>query len=575
LRRIEEELRQNEALLLQSQHMAAIGHFVLDRETGFLKTSTEFDEIFSPGPHYPKTIPTWQAWVHPQHRNEFSTRITDFLKTGGQFEHQFPIIRSKDRAQRWVKMIAEMTLGEDGQPSSLFGNVQDITEFKNAEAEIQQLAYYDSLTRLPNRRLLLDRLSRAKALSTRNGHYGALIFIDIDNFKALNDTRGHRVGDMFLEEVAKRLVACVRLSDTVARFGGDEFVVMIESLNEMAEEVAIQADTVAEKILKQLTQPFLLESQIHYSGASLGITLFKGTDLSNDDLLKQADLAMYQAKAAGRNTVRFYDPRMQSALTAYTSMEHSLRRAVERDEFVLHYQPQVAADGKIVGAEGLIRWVHPERGLVMPGEFIAIAEGSDLILPIGLMVIETACRQLVAWNKIQATRDLSLAVNVSARQFHHLRFVEDVRRTLDNTGADPTKLKLELTESLLLQDINDCATKMAELRDLGLRLSLDDFGTGYSSLSYLKRLPFSQLKIDRSFVRDVLADPNDAIVARTIIILAKSFGLNVIAEGVEEEAQWRFLAAEGCDEAQGYLYSKPLPTDEFLKFVHEHVVLSK
>ena len=566
MRRAEEDLRQSEALLVQSQRLASVGHFVLDRESGELTTSEVFDEIFGIVPGRLHSLDQLLALVHPDHRQELAERLHYVMREGGQFEWRYRVVRAADGVERWMKMFAETGAGGDGRPETMFGYVQDITEYKDAEARIQQLAFYDPLTRLPNRRLLFERLSRAKAMSARNGQFGGLIFIDIDNFKTLNDTRGHRLGDQLLEDVARRLTSCVRQEDTVARFGGDEFIVMVESLSDRMEDAAAQADAIGDKILHLMAQPFELGSHQHHCGASLGITLFHGTDLSDYDLLKQADLAMYQSKGAGRNTKRFFDPKMQSALAAHAALEDSLRRAVAGGEFVLYYQPQIARDRRLVGAEGLIRWAHPERGLVPPDEFIPVAEASGLILPIGRWVVESACRQLVAWSAGPATRDLSLAINVSARQFHEPGFVDEVRCALRESGADPLKLKLELTESLLLRDVDDCAVKMTALKDLGVRLSLDDFGTGYSSLAYLKRLPFSQLKIDRSFVRDVLADPNDAAIARTIIMLAKSFGLTVIAEGVEEEGQWGFLVGEGCDEAQGYLYGRPMPAGDFLAF---------
>ncbi|MDR3435525.1 EAL domain-containing protein [Telmatospirillum sp.] len=569
MHRIEEELRQNEALLLQSQRLASVGHFVLDPGIGVLRTSAVFDEIFGSSKGQPGGLAGLADWVHPEHRAAFAGKLADFMREGGHFEWECPILRSDDGKLRWVKMSAEMQMSGDGRPANLFGNVQDITAFKQAEADIQQLAFFDPLTKLPNRRLLLERLTRAKALGVRNGSFCGLLFIDIDNFKVLNDTKGHRIGDLLLEEVARRLVTCVRLGDTVARFGGDEFVVMIESLSDQIDQAAAQADAVGEKIRHRLSQPYQLEKQPHHCAASLGLTLFRGVDVSNDDLLKQADLAMYQAKAAGRNTKRFFDPSMQKSLAAQAALEDLLRQATDRDEFVLYYQPQVARNGDIVGAEALIRWRHPERGLVLPAEFIPAAETSGLILPIGLAVLDLACRQLATWSTMPVSRTLSLAINVSARQFRDPAFVEDVRRALFTSGADPTRLKLELTESLLLQDVGDCAAKMQALRTLGVSLSLDDFGTGFSSLAYLKQLPFSQLKIDRSFVRDILIDPNDASIARTIILLAKSFGLTVIAEGVEQEDQWRFLAAEGCDEAQGFLYGRPMPATDFLTLITE------
>jgi diguanylate cyclase (GGDEF)-like protein/PAS domain S-box-containing protein len=497
----------------------------------------------------------------------FRLKDQEAIASGRPTVNEESVTFASDGRQALLETIKTPMLDDNGKLVGVLGIARDITEYKKAEAEIQQLAFYDWLTKLPNRRLLQERLTQAKANSAHSGICGALIFIDIDNFKTLNDTKGHQFGDLLLEDVAKRLSACLRQGDLVARFGGDEFVVIAEGLGDKIEEARHQADVIGEKILLHLAQPYGLETYLHHCAASLGITLFCGADMSNDDLLKQADLAMYQAKAAGKNTKRFFDPHMQKALAADTALENALRLANKDEEFVLYFQPQIARSGELVGAEGLIRWFHPERGLVLPGEFIAVAESSGLILPIGLTVLEMACRQLVAWSCEPATRDLSLAINVSARQFHHPAFVDDVRRTLRSfDGADPSKLKLELTESVLLRDIDDCGVKMMALRELGVHLALDDFGTGYSSLTYLKRLPFSQLKIDRSFVRDVLADPNDAAVARTIILLAKSFGLKVIAEGVEEPEQWRFLLDEGCDEAQGYFFGYPMPCDDFLAF---------
>lgn len=579
MHQVEQELRQSEALLLQSQRLASVGHFVFDYASQTLRTSKVLDGILGIADIRPSGLDDLLARVHPDYRGDVMGRLADVRRTGGSLEREFPVLLeppcndggatapAATAETRWVKMSAEILFAADGTPSSLFGTVQDISEARKSAAEIQQLAFYDPLTRLPNRRLLLERLSRATSVSERSGCHIGLIFIDIDNFKVLNDTRGHRVGDLLLEEVGRRLNACVRTGDTVARFGGDEFVVMIEGLSDRVEQAVVQADVVAEKILHQLSMPYLLEGQSHHSGASLGLTLFNGTGTSNDDLLRQADLAMYQAKAAGRNTRRFFDPGMQRSLTAQTLLEEQLRDAVAGRGFVLYYQPQISRDGGIVGAEGLIRWPHPTRGLLAPAEFIAAAEMSDLILSIGGEVTRMACRQLALWGERDETRHLTLSINVSARQFRHPSFVREIREALSSSGAEPAKLKLELTESLLLQDIEDCAQKMLALRALGLHLSLDDFGTGYSSLSYLKRLPFSQLKIDRSFVRDILTDPNDAAIARTIILLARTFGLTVIAEGVEEEGQWRLLLAEGCDEGQGFLFGQPLPEPDFLTLV--------
>ena len=462
----------------------------------------------------------------------------------------------------WLSITAVKT--PDGAISHYFSTLIDITLRKAAADEIEHLAFYDSLTMLPNRRLLLDRLQQALAASARSKRQGALLFIDLDNFKMLNDTLGHDKGDLLLQQVAQRLATCVREEDTVARLGGDEFVVMLADLSENLEEAATQTETVGEKILAALNQSYRLAGYEHHSTPSIGVTLFSSPHKSVDELLKRADLAMYQAKAAGRNTLRFYDPEMQAAVSARASLEADLRRAIVDQQFVLHYQAQVTgAAGRLTGVEALVRWRHPRRGLVSPMEFIPLAEENGLILPLGQWVLETACAQLVAWAGRPDTEQLILAVNVSARQFRHPDFVAQVLAVLEHSGADPRRLKLELTESLLLEDMENIIVKMSALRTRGVSFALDDFGTGYSSLSYLKRLPLDQLKIDKSFVRDVFSDPNDRAIARTIVALAQSMGLSVIAEGVETEGQRDFLASQGCHACQGYLFGRPLPLDAF------------
>jgi diguanylate cyclase (GGDEF)-like protein/PAS domain S-box-containing protein len=465
----------------------------------------------------------------------------------------------------WLTITA--VKGDAGNITHYVATLNDITTRKAAEEEIQYLAFYDSLTRLPNRRLLMDRLQQALAFSTRNGYEGALLLIDLDNFKDLNDTLGHYQGDLLLQQVAQSLLTCVREGDTVARLGGDEFVVMLENLSKNPQEAATLTKTVGEKILATLNQPYMLAEREYHSTSSIGITLFCDHQESVEELLKQADLAMYQAKTSGRNAMRFFDPGMQAAVTARATLEADLRQGVQKDQFLLYYQPQVDGEGRFTGAEALVRWQHPRRGLVPPAEFIPAAEESGLILALGHWVLEIACTQLVAWAAQAEKAHLTLAVNVSARQFRHPDFVDQVLAVLDRTGADPQKLKLELTESLLLSDVEDIIAKMTALKAQGVGFSLDDFGTGYSSLSYLKRLPLDQLKIDRSFVRDVLTDPNDAAIARTIVALGQSLGLAVIAEGVETEAQREFLASQGCLAYQGYLFGRPLPLEEFEQFL--------
>ncbi|HEY8607860.1 MAG TPA: EAL domain-containing protein [Noviherbaspirillum sp.] len=475
--------------------------------------------------------------------------------------------RRKDRSKLLVEAHWNLIAGDGGEVQSILAIHTDIGARKEAEEKVQQLAFYDQLTRLPNRSSLMERLQRALAGCRRNRRSGALMLIDLDNFKTLNDTLGHDKGDLLLQQVAKRLSSCVRQTDTVARLGGDEFVVLLEDLGEAPDAAALQAEATAEKILAALNQPYRLEAYEHVSTPSIGVTLFpSGMDASAvvDDLLKRADLAMYQAKAAGRNAIRFFDPVMQAAVKHRLGLEADLRHATRANEFVLYYQAQVDRNGRQTGAEALIRWEQPRRGLVPPAEFIPLAEETGLILRLGEWVLETACSLLAQWETDPHAAHMTMSVNVSARQFRHPDFVALVLDVLERTGADPGRLKLELTESLLVDDIETTIAKMSALKERGVGFSLDDFGTGYSSLSYLKRFPLDQLKIDQSFVRDVLVDPNDAAIARTIVALGQSLGLSVIAEGVETEAQRDFLAQQGCHAYQGYLYSEPAPAVDFL-----------
>jgi diguanylate cyclase (GGDEF)-like protein len=429
--------------------------------------------------------------------------------------------------------------------------------------EINRLVFYDYLTGLPNRQLLLDRLRHALVAGARTKRQGALLFIDMDNFKSINDTLGHARGDLLLQQVGQRLTGCVRECDTVARFGGDEFVVLLEDLSDSIQDAAAGTTIVGEKILAALNHPYVLNANVRHSTPSIGATLFGDPQVSTDELLKQADLAMYQAKANGRNTMRFFDPEMQSSVRSRSSLEADLRSGLQNKEFFLCYQPQVDGDSRLTGGEVLVRWRHPARGVVSPGEFIPLAEETGLILPLGQWVLNAACLQLAVWAERADASALSLSVNVSARQFRQPDFVAQVLAVLDRTGINPHRLKLELTESLLLSDAEDVISKMNVLKRRGLTFSLDDFGTGYSSLTYLKKLPLDQLKIDQSFVRSVLTDANDAAIVSTIIALASTLGLAVIAEGVETQGQRDFLAARGCHCCQGYLFSQPLPIHEF------------
>jgi diguanylate cyclase (GGDEF)-like protein/PAS domain S-box-containing protein len=446
---------------------------------------------------------------------------------------------------------------------------RDVSERKAAEEKIQYLAFYDALTELPNRQLLLDRLHEVQARRS-SATQGALMFIDLDNFKVLNDTLGHQKGDLLLQQVAQRLRACVPASDTVARLGGDEFVILLQPKpghDQAAVDSGEVAGEVAERILAALGEPYVLPGYLHHSTCSIGVTVFGDASWTVSELLKQADLAMYQAKHAGRNTVCFFDPHMQAVASANAALAADLRQAWRENQFRLDYQPQVDVDGRMTGVEALLRWVHPQRGLVLPGDFIPTAEETTLILTIGRWVLDQACAQLAAWARRPDRAHLSIAVNVSARQFRHPEFVDEVMDAVAREGVAAHKLKLELTESLLADGFEVTVAKMGKLKARGIALSLDDFGMGYSSLAYLKRLPLDQLKIDREFVKDVLTDANDAAIARTIIGLAQSLRLDVIAEGVETEEQHAFLVQQGCQVFQGYLYAKPLQIAELEAFI--------
>ena len=501
-----------------------------------------------------------------RHGPDFYTEMWATIKrTGGWQGEIWGRRKDGEIYPKWLTITAVKS--DAGVVTHYVDTETDITARKVAQEEIMRLAFFDPLTRLPNRRLLLDRLQQALTASVRSGHRAAVLLIDLDNFKTLNDTLGHDKGDLLLQQVAQRLLSCVREGDTVARLGGDEFVVLLEGLSENPEDAAMQAEALGEKIMATLNQPYLLAGHENRSTPSIGVTLFGGHQTAIEELLKQADLAMYQSKTAGRNTLRFFDPEMQATVTDRAALEGELREAIRQQQFTLYYQPQVVGHGRVTGAEALVRWQHPQRGLVSPAEFIPLAEDTGLILPLGQWVLETACAQLANWATQPSTAHLFLAVNVSAKQLHQADFVDQVLAVLDRTGANPKMLKLELTESLLVSDVEKTIAKMSALKAHGVGFSLDDFGTGYSSLSYLKRLPLDQLKIDQSFVRDILIDPNDAAIAKMVVALADSSGLAVIAEGVEMGAQRDFLARLGCHAYQGYLFSRPLPSDEFDAFV--------
>jgi len=555
-KQMEEELR-IAATTFDSQDAILI----TDRDANILRANQAFqdmsgydaDELIGKNPRIIKS---------ERHDADFFQTIQSALLNSGKWSGE--IWACRKNGEDYPTAVTITAVYDDHQQVSNYVSVaRDISAIKKTEQEIHQLAFYDHLTQLPNRRLLLERLQRTIAASARHGWHGALIFLDLDHFKTINDTQGHVMGDRLLIEAARRLLTCVREIDSVARLGGDEFVVVLEELSTQAQEAAAQTEMIVEKIRDELSKPYDLNNYDYISTASFGVNLFRGHQESVEDLLKHADIAMYQAKTSGRNVMRFYDPAMQTAIEARADLEDELRQALAKQQFCLHYQIQVDKQRRPLGAEVLLRWEHPKRGLVSPAEFIIITEETGLIIPIGLWVLHTACRQLKAWQHNALTRDLTLAVNVSAKQFRQNDFVAQVKRILLESGAQASHLKLELTESTVLENVEDTISKMRELKRLGVSFSMDDFGTGYSSLQYLKRLPLDQIKIDQSFVRDITFDPNDDAIVQTIIAMTEALGLSVIAEGVETETQHAFLERHDCHAFQGYLFGKPLPLAQF------------
>ena len=561
-KQMEESLRGSELRLRGILQRLPVGVCLVQQDGHMAFRNERFVQICG---YTEADVPTGKDWwpaVYPdaqyreRARAEWTAARDKAIEGDGSIAPAEYTIQCKDGQQRTVEIAGVMVDG-----GHLFTLV-DLSQRKADEEEIRYLAFYDPLTRLPNRRLLMDRLQQALAASARHRRSGALLLLDLDNFKTLNETQGHERGDLLLLQVAERLRGCVLEDDTVARQGGDEFVVVLEDLGDNPEEVAARSEEIGQKILAALREPYQLDGEAHHSSLSMGITIFSGTRETVDELLRRADLAMYQAKAAGRDALRFYDPQMQAVVSARAAMELDMRAGLAQGQFELYYQPQME-HGRITGAEALLRWRHPHSGFISPAQFIPLAEVSGLILPLGEWVLKAACERLALWADQPGLAPLDLAVNVSPRQFHQGGFVPQVLVALAGAGADGHRLKLELTEGLLLEDVQDTIEKMGQLRGYGVGFSLDDFGTGYSSLAYLKRLPLDQLKIDQSFVRDVLTDPNDAAIARTVVALANSLGLRVIAEGVETEAQREFLARNHCHAWQGFLLSPPVPAAEF------------
>lgn len=555
--RQEQELR-IAAAAFESQE----GLLITDANQMILRVNSAFTKITG----YPAeaVVGRHPSMLNPPQQDPAVYRaMIDAVLVAGTWQGEMTALR-RDGAEFPVGLSVTAVRSSDDQVTHFVYSLIDITERKLAEEEIRKLAFYDSLTGLPNRHTLMDRLRHAMATGARSESLGALLFIDLDHFKRLNDTRGHDIGDLLLQQVAQRLRGCLREGDTAARLGGDEFVVLLEGIGRQSLEAAEAAESVAEKILAKLNEPYLLDGQECHSTSSIGVCLFKGQHEAFDELVKHADLAMYQSKAAGRNAIRFFDPQMQVAVSTHAALEVDMREALAARQFLVHYQAQMDSTGRMVGVEALVRWQHHKRGMIHPAEFISLAEETGLIRPLGKWVLETACRQLKAWEAHAATAHLTIAVNISVQQFYARDFVDQVLSVVKQSGANPQKLKLEITESLLLRDVDATIEKMRVLIREGVTFSLDDFGTGYSSLSYLKRLPLEQLKVDQSFVRDIFVDANDLAIVRAIVSLGQSLGLSVIAEGVETDEQRRFLESCGCHTYQGYLFGKPVAAEALL-----------
>jgi len=499
-----------------------------------------------------------------RHDENFYAEMWNCINNNGVWEGE--IWNRRKNGDIYPEYLTISSVKDDnGNVMNYVASFSDLSSKKHQESELIRLAHYDALTHLPNRHLLNIRMHEAMSSGTKTGKYGALISLDLDNFKRLNDIYGHSTGDKLLVQVAKRLTTSVQEGDTVARSSGDTFVVVLKQLNSNIEEATNQAHLTAKKIHRELCCPYPLENAEYHITSSIGLVVFRGHLDTQEDLLSHVDAAMFQAKAMGRNTICFYDSVLQEAMEEHTQLELALRGAVENNELQLYYQLQVDHLDHVLGAEALLRWTHPEIGQISPAQFIPIAEETGLILAIGNWVLETACEQLVKWQKDRLTAKLVMSVNISAKQFKQSNFIEEVQTLFTKSGIDPNLLKFELTESMLLEDFDLIIDKMKLLKGMGVRFSLDDFGTGYSSLQYLKRLPLDQLKIDQSFVRDIAIDSSDKAIVSTIIAMAQSLNLDVIAEGVETEAQRHFLLSSHCNHFQGYLFGKPIPIDEFEK----------
>ena len=551
------EITEANTSLVNAQRVARVGNWTKDLRSGKLVWSDEMCRIF--GVARSEVSDTLlRAFDHPEDAPQVSRIVRAAEAECSPYSVDHRIILS-DGSIRHVQEQAEYTFDHDGTPIQVIGTLLDVTQRKHAEDQLAHLAHHDGLTGLPNRMLLLERLSQTLAYAQRNRHTVAVLYLDLDRFKVINDTLGHGVGDEVLKSVAERLARAVRASDTVARPGGDEFIIV---LADVADERDVRL--VADKIVHIFENPFLVADNEFFISTSVGISVYPqdGTDV--DTLIKNADAAMYQAKDRGRNNIQFYTAELHDATLRKLSLESDMRRALEREEFVIHYQPIVAVGtGMITGFEALLRWQHPTRGMIQPDDFIPLAEETGLIVPIGEWVLHAACAQQKTWERLDCASG-RVTVNISARQFQQRDLVQTIGRCVQRYGIDPGTLELELTESLVMRDVKGSLHSLLQLREMGVGVSIDDFGTGYSSLSYLKNFPVASLKIDRSFIDELTMDPFDDAISLAIITLAKSLHIRVIAEGVETQAQLFRLRRLACDEAQGIYFSRPVPAEATL-----------
>ncbi|MDO9024271.1 EAL domain-containing protein [Zwartia sp.] len=550
-------------LLLQKQALNSISQGVLvtdaQRHTTYMNNAFEVITGYAKAEMMGGSCAILQgAETNPETVNALRAALN-----AGQSFHGEILNYRKNGTTFWNELSITPVRDDEGKLSQFVGIQRDVSERKISTEKIEHLAFYDHLTDLPNRRLLMDRLNHAFTTSQRSGQEGAVMFIDLDNFKDVNDTLGHNIGDLLIQLIAKRLESCMRAGDTIARLGGDEFVIVLESLSKQRIEAAKQVSAVGGKILTLLNQPYQLETHEYRGTCSIGVVLFCDHEQSADDLLKRADIALFRSKNAGRNTLTFFNDEMQSAINERVTIEKEINTALEKRQFLLYYQIQVDSMHRTLGAEALIRWLHPSRGLLSPDKFIPLTEEIGLILPIGQWVLEAACAQLKAWEQGLLTRDLVLSVNISAKEFRQANFGAQLKALVLSHSINPRLLKLELTESVLLESVEEAVALINTLKEIGLTFSLDDFGTGYSSLQYLKRLPIDQLKIDQSFVRNIVTDNSDRVIVHTIVAVAQSLGIGVIAEGVETKEQRQLLLENGCTQYQGYLFGKPMPIDQF------------